>query len=239
MLAAAWQIVGSLMQRANKKQREQRLRELAAQRETSVLRSGAPMPPPARPAEDLAARRRAQLEELRQRRAGRQQPQQPRGLSAGGPATIAPPGLPSAHASQSGQAAPLPIPPQLRRPPGPVVARQSRPAQQQIPRPGQPIPRPPSRPQPQARPTAAPVTTRPRPQMPAPHDEDPRLETVEPPRARVAPAAAKKPPEPAAGRLARVSRQDLTPQTLRRLIVLREILDPPVSMRDQEVWQRM
>ncbi len=217
VLAAAWQIVGSLIQRANRKQREERLRELATQREAQLpSRAGVPMLPSPGLADDLAARRRAQIEELRQRRAGRQQPQQRPGLHIGaGPPTL-----------------------QRTPPRGPVIARQPRPAQPA----GRPMPT--LRPPPQSRPKAPPVISRPRP-VPPPAMEAPPppveevVETVVMAPSRPAPAAAKKQPEPGAARLSRLSRRDLTPQTLRSLIVLREILDPPVSEREHEVWQRM
>lgn len=65
---------------------------------------------------------------------------------------------------------------------------------------------------------------------------------AEPPPGAFEPApprvAGAKPAEAAPGRR-RITRQDLSPQSLRKLILLREILDPPVSLRDEEVWQRM
>ncbi|MGB9623743.1 MAG: hypothetical protein ACPMAQ_02680 [Phycisphaerae bacterium] len=40
----------------------------------------------------------------------------------------------------------------------------------------------------------------------------------------------------APGPAPRAIRLDLTPTRLREMIVLREILDPPVSMRDESSW---
>lgn len=228
VLMAAWQAVSSLIERATKKQQEQRLRELAAQRQRQMAgrggeqRAGTRAAPAAGPgpgpgriatpptagrarsvvdrAEALAERRRAQLEELRRRRATRQGPAQLRPTATPAPAS---PGLP----------APVQVTRPVRRPPATPPAR-----------PGRPQPAPASRP-------------RPRPQILAePHETEARQSPAEQPRGRAAPP----PQRPAARRIGLAEGGERTGRhLLRKMVLYKEILDPPVSLRDRAVWERL
>ncbi len=226
-----------LIERANKKQQEQRMREAAPgrqrseqrapeQRSSQGLQTAQRRPQPGRDREqDLASRRKAQLEELRRRRQGR---------SAVGPA-------PSHRAPAPARA---PAPPPLRRPGGASPKPASRPAAPASVRPAPVLrrdrPSPQPFPQPQARPQARPhVLPTPAPPFSAPAAPLPH-KTASP---AVAVTAHKRQEEQAyalsgAPRTARSLLFGESPggveaqaAALRRLVVLKEILDPPVALR--------
>jgi hypothetical protein len=178
ILIVLWQVVSRLVERAAAKERERKLAEAARARQGAAA-PAAPAAPPAAPSgADLAARRRAQIEELRRRRAAQ----------AGVPAP-APVAVPKAL-----RTAPPPVPP-LRGVPvqRPAVARRRPPA-------------PPAPPPAAAEPVEEPVI--------ALLEESPPV------------------PAPPARRPASILRGALDRQSLRRTVVLREILDAPVALRD-------
>ena len=226
---AVWQVISTVIEKATKKQQEQRLRELAAQRQRQLSARGGghqPSPLEARPApavaaksalervEDLASRRRAQLDELRRRRAARK----------GGPAELrtAGPQTPRRPAAARPAPAPAPAPtnpfqaPPQRRP-GPAIPQtvsvgRSHPA---------PVPQAPrQRPQPQARPQEAPTVRR----LVRPEPTEPRVRASRPPRQR--PSIV-------------IGNELLGPNLLRKMVIYKEILDLPVSLRHHQVWDRV
>jgi len=115
LLLGVWQIVGSLIEKAGKKQQEQRLKDLAAQRGRQAGGQGQSQPAPTtKPrtlidrAEALAARRREQLAQLRQRRTGQkpgvQQPTTPAPRAGPAPAATPQPGQRQISQLQPGRA---------------------------------------------------------------------------------------------------------------------------------------
>lgn len=230
----AWQVLGSLAERLNKKPQEQRLKDLAEQRRRQAAGRRTESGP-----DDLAARRQAQIQELRARHVGsRAEPQLhvPTGPSA---ATSAPPAA----------RMPFPVP---SRPAIPRPSQRSAPQQLQarigaaVPSPARgpvgiaPVPRHPAR---------QPTAQRPQTAMPAP-----AAPPLAPPLAmsgaelqtllQLARSAQEQRPQPPASpqHLGHpLFGADDTPraQTLRRMIVLKELLDLPVSLRDRDVWDKL
>ncbi len=162
-------------------------------------------------AQQLAERRKAQLDELRsrrQRRAGAQQQQQhPQARIGSG----------SSHTTPS--------------------AFRSTPPQ----RPQQPTPAKPQRVviRPSAQPKPAPVSR----SVFAEHSEHTRadIQRLHGKRAQLGEAAASTPYKPT--RITPTSSildsGELTPELLRRMVVLKEIFDRPVALRDSEIWDRL
>ena len=231
----AWQVLGSLAERLNKKPQEQRLKDLAEQRRRQAAGRRTESGP-----DDLVARRRAQIEELRARHVGsRAGPPMPvstdpsTGPSAPQPAPMPSPGPSRPAIPRPGQRS---APQQLQARTGPAV----------LPSPARgpvgiaPVPRHPA-----AQPTAQ-RPQRPQATMPAPAAPPPlamsgaELQTL----LQLARSAQERRPQPPA------SPQHLghplfgaddipRAQTLRRMIVLKELLDLPVSLRDRDVWDKL
>ena len=196
-------VIGSLLERSTKAKQEARLRQMGARRAGPT--GGAPVAQDpvslGDRARELAARRRAQLEELRQRRTQRQTPSSQGGVIArtGG----SPPTAPQTRPTRFQPPAPPQRPVLRRRPPAPVsVARMPQPPRTAVePPPGRPI--------------------------------TPRQEIPATRRSEANPYALRtKAIEPLLG--VRGSRIEL----LRKMIVLKEILDPPVALREQQGWER-
>ena len=227
VLVGAWQVVGSLAEKAGKKKQQQRLKDLATQRQGQLGAPRASQPPPARSvAETLASRRRAQLEELRRRRAG-QQPTQVR-TQASGAAIRTGPGLapaPMAPPPTVGRPTPFQAPPPAaRRGPQPVPVP-SRSAQPPAPAPQRGIPSP--------RPVPRPVR-----REPVPSAQPPAEVPVQDVR-RLVPDAVITPKAPPRRRpLIPFGSEELGPALLRKMVMYREILDPPVCLRERQVWER-
>ena len=212
LLIVGIQVVGSLLEKHNKKQQERRLREAGS----AHKRGPAPETTlPSRPVdrrETLAARRRGQLEELRGRLQGR---------------------------SVATRTPPTAAPPSPRRPASPPTARSPFPAARPAP------PKPAPRPRPAARPV--PAAARPaRLRVPPPRPpEVPKREEV---RALV-PAAldSAQPASDVYGAKERKRHPLFSPfptganrgQLLRRMVVLKELLEPPVALRERDVWDRV
>ncbi len=147
----AWQVLSSLGERLNKKPQEQRLKDLAEQRRRQVAarrtESGA---------DDLAARRRAQIQELRARHVGsRAEPQLHVPTTGPSAATTAPPAARTPFPMPSRPAARQPsqryAPQQLQARTGPAVLSPARPPVGVAPLPRRSAPQPtaqrPQRPQ--------------------------------------------------------------------------------------------
>ena len=158
--------------------------------------------------EQLIARRQAQLEELRQRREHRRTGQSPQ-------ARIGPASTPTP---------PRPSPTVFRAPPPQPSRRVTRPTTAQ-PSASLPSAARPARTQPPQRrrvsegPAAQPVERK---RLTGLHAE---------PAASARPTAAPKP-------FLSLDAQTITPQLLRRLVVLKEIFDPPVALRNRDIWDR-
>lgn len=220
LLLGAWQIVGSLIERANKKQQEAKLRELASHRQKHAAAPTATTPPgrPADRAEALAARRRAQLEELRRRRAGRQ----PRTQITPGVATPQPGPAPTPAGMRTAPRAVSRPPARRPAPPAPPTRTAARFPTQRVPT------------RPTARPPAPPVERQPEQTPPPVVGESEVHRLVLPDEAPAAPKRAR-----SATTVPSLSGTALTPTAMRRLILLREVLDPPVSLREHQVWERV
>ncbi|MHC5006383.1 MAG: hypothetical protein ACYTGF_03380 [Planctomycetota bacterium] len=236
LLLGVWQVVGSLIEKAGKKQQAQRLKDIAAQRGHQTGEQGRSQPAPrttprAAPAPDraeaLAARRREQLEQLRQRRAGQKPGAQP-------PTTARPTARPTpAAASQPGQRQISLLQPgrvQTTQQPATVIRRAGT-----QPRTAPPTSSPPRRTTVRPTPERA-VTPQPAPaqqQEPAPIEGESSTRRVvkdvvvapEDPRTRHLPVPF-------------VPGEPLGPHLLRQMVLFREILEPPVSIRDRPVWER-
>ncbi len=185
-LVITWQLVGRLIQRAAAKERQRKLAEMArSPRQQPAGAPAAAQPAPAHQSsgQDLAARRRAQIEELRQRRETRL-----------GPASPAPVQRPRPVARPVVRPVGIPIPP---RPPTPA-------------RPPAPL-RPPA-------PVRPPSPARP------PPPEEPADEPMS--------LLEEMPSTPPARRPATILGEKFDRSSLRRVAVLREFLDPPVSLRE-------
>ncbi|MHC4080657.1 MAG: hypothetical protein ACYS15_02280 [Planctomycetota bacterium] len=232
LLLGVWQIVGTLIEKAGKKQQEQRLKDLAAQRERQVGARGQSQPAPRTTprtatdrAEALAARRREQLEQLRKRRAAQKpgvQPPTPTAQPA--PAAASQPGQRQISRLQPGRV-------QTTQQPATVIRRAGT-----QPRSAPPTSSPPRRTT--VRPTPERVVRRrpapAQPQEPAPGEGESSTRRVvgdvelaaKAPRMRHLP-------------LPFVPGEPLGPHLLRQMVLFREILEPPVSLRDRQVWERL
>jgi hypothetical protein len=235
LLLGVWQVIGSLIEKAGKKQQEQRLKDLAAQRGRQTGGGGQSQPAPRTTpgtltdrVEALAARRREQLEQLRQRRAGQRpiagQPTTPTPTAGPAPAPPSQAGRRQISQLQPGRAKTLFTP-------VPVVRR---PATQ--PRTGTPAPVPQRR-----------VTVRPTPERvvsprPAPaRQQEPAPIEGESSTHRIVMDAAEAPKAPRQRHrpVPFVFGEPLGPHLLRQMVLFREILEPPVSLRDRQVWERV
>ncbi|MCH8152678.1 MAG: hypothetical protein IH830_09945 [Planctomycetes bacterium] len=230
----AWRLLGSLGEQLNKKQQENRLKDLAEQRRRQVA---ARRTEPG--TDDLAARRRAQLQELRAREVGSRA--EPQLHVSAGPST-ATTALPAARAPfplPSRPAAPRPseryAPQQLQARSGPAGPSPARPPVGVA-----PVPRRP------ARQATAQRLQRPQATMPAPAAPPPltTIATESQTLLQLARSAQELRPQlPASPQHLGhpLFGADDTPraQTLRRMIVLKELLDLPVSLRDRDVWDKL
>ncbi len=197
VLLGLWQLIGSVAERATKKQQNLRVSDLAAQRRRQQTTAGrttaggpalrATEPVAADRAGELAARRKAQLDELRRRR---------------GQVTARAPSQPPARTR--------PVPAMRRPAASPVV-----------------VPRRPPTATPQARPVPPPPRRK---RSIVRSTEDPRrLQTTR------AVAEVKGPRTLALPGLGEVP-MDRT--LLRRMILYREILEPPIALREVQSWER-
>ena len=218
VLLGLWQFIGSLAERATKKQQDQRVSDLTAQRrkqqvaarrtEVGGTARGATAPVAADRAGELAARRKAQLDELRRRRGAATA--QPAARTRPAPTTLRP-ALPPTTLRPA-------LPP--TRPPmaPPVAAPQVLPA--------------PVRHQPAAKPQARRATP--------PQKLPIRLveRSTETPRRKpdtgisVEVEGARKLTLPGLGDVP----MDRT--LLRRMVLYHEILEPPIALREVQSWER-
>ena len=224
VLLGLWHVIGSLAEKAAKKQQEQRLKGQGSPQQ----RSGLGRHPGTSPASttlvdragELAARRKAQLDELRRRRASHQQP------AAGSSPAILRPTLPAAQ------------PPSVLQRTGPQVvsvSRAVRPPPQAPARPGPAriAPRPEAIPPARPKPGPGPKPPGQRPVSKTEHDRS--LHAL----GRAKPA--RKQPQAVTGRhltLPGLADEPIGPALLRRMVMYREILDTPVALRDQQIWER-
>ncbi|MCZ6850252.1 MAG: hypothetical protein O7F17_01265 [Planctomycetota bacterium] len=230
----AWQVLGSLAERLNKKPQEQRLKDLAEQRRRQAAGRRTESGP-----DDLVARRRAQIEELRARHVGSRAEPQMHVSTDPSTATSAPPAARMPFPVPSRPAIPRPsqrsAPQQLQARTGPAV----------LPSPARgpvgiaPVPRHPA-PQPTAQRPQRPQATMPAPAAPPLAMSGAELQTL----LQLARSAQEQRPQPPASpqHLGHpLFGADDTPraQTLRRMIVLKELLDLPVSLRDRDVWDKL
>jgi hypothetical protein len=234
VLLGVWQVVGSLIEKAGKKQQEQRLKDLAAERGRQAGGRGQSQPAPrttpraaADRAEALAARRREQLEQLRQRRAGQkpgvQQPRTPAPRTAPAPAAAPQTGRRQISQLQPGRV-------QTTQQPATVIRRAGT-----QPRTAPPAPPPPRRTT--VRPTPGRVVAPP--PAPAGQQEPAPIEGESSTRRVVKDVAvAPKAPRQRHLPLPFVPGEPLGPHLLRQMVLFREILEPPVSLRDRQVWER-
>lgn len=247
--ALAWQVVVAIMNERAKKQQEARLREAARQRRMAgqTGHAGASTPPsfnapttmePAPPTgrgQSLAQRRQAQLDELRRRRQQQIEELRRREQVAQTP-TSTPPVSPSSQ-SRLSPSMPSPLPSAPRQAPRPAQAKQATPA--------------PTR----GRPVGSARPARPDSRKKVIEPEGPAKTLVDLSKPSTEPSAyAQKPVDPSKGvqavrpasptTLAGVSRAkrgtDLgvllggglkDAASLRRAILLKEILDPPIALR--------
>jgi hypothetical protein len=249
------QVVAAIAQKGAKEKQKQRMREVAEQRRREVAaRQGARPAPPdsgravmeatpesARPGgrQDLAARRKAQLEELRRRRAGRG-PSPTRASVGKAPGQAAP----QRPARMTPKPTPTPPKPEIRtvradlrgvreaeerarRERHPEQARQPRPARKarqgrQVRRQRQAAPTPPPIPEPQP--------TRRRGAVPSSGAHGTVRPTSEGEIGRGREATQRR-----AHHVAALRSQLQDRAVLRDLFLLKEMLDPPVSMREQHL----
>ena len=244
LLVLGWWAVQAIVSAMAKKQEQQRQRELAERRRQIESQAGGGMtsagqrPPTAisqpRPAtrDDLAARRQAQLEELRRRRM-----QQARG-GAGAPATARVP----AQRTPSAPTVPGNVPPTF-------PSRSKIPGIAKAPPPRGPVKQPVrvgGRPPQPIRPATAP----PKPARQPIHKELHGLSDIPDVikaggiRPTVAPTdigvpisaiPGTKKAKPAAINVGGIKQRLGDPKALRELFVMKELLDPPVALRDQPV----
>lgn len=219
VLLLAWQVIGAIIEQAAKKKQAERLKA-QAQRQQDTARSGEMPPPPAQPSrpggmtaqqriEAIAERRKKQLEELQRRRQARKAG--PAGLdvstqSAPTPTTVRSPvsSIPNLDVG---------IAPGGRERMGPQGTTD------------------------QTQQAKAPDTTRaPRQRRasrpePVPVPKQPTAPKIKDPRSRVK-VAAERDVEHAEASKAAVFRERLgSPESLRQVMILKELLDPPVSLR--------
>ena len=243
VLWAAWQLVGSLVEKAGKKQQDQRLKELTAQRQRQLaaqagrpagagLSGGGGAEGPrgtgvADRLEGLAARRKAQLEELRRRRTARH----PGTAQQGSPPVVLRPTRTPMSTPGMGRSFPT------QRAPQPVPIARSAPPVRRVPR------------QPPVPPTTAPPPTPPVGRgaplgTPAQRVVTPEVRRKVQPEPRLGPHsvfAHTKKISTAPSRRRRPAVHGGEPidrALLRKMIVYREILDPPLALRAEQVWER-
>lgn len=223
LVLGLWHVIGTFAEKAAKKQ------QLKAQG-SQQLRPSARRHPGESPtsttlvdrAGELAARRKAQLEELRRRRASHHMP-----AAGSSPVTLRPTLAGAQTPLVPGRTVPQAIPvARAARPPQPVPARiapaRIAPAPQARSAPGS-IPKPRTRP----RLTSQPAESK--------TEYDRSLHAL----------GRKKPveePSPTAGRrhlsLPGLRDEPIGPTMLRRMVMYREILDTPIALRDQQIWER-
>lgn len=207
-----------------------RARDAIEKRELEMLRTGRDPSQEAAPAparqetavgiDEAAARREAQLRELRRRAAARSQP--------GGGAVFVPP-RPGGHTGARG---PILIIPGSTGPTVPQPARAAQPARtSSAPRPTgrQIVPTPLPIPRQAGRSRATPRKPPPLQQRPAPHDHDDGESVVHTLISDISHPQA--PPTAEPDRRAGPAKFTLSPSDLRRAVILREIFDPPLSER--------
>jgi len=224
VLLGLWHVIGSLAEKAAKKQQEQRLKGQGSPQQRSAVRqhpgtSSASTTLVDR-AGELAARRKAQLEELRRRRAGHQQP------TAGPSTATLRPTLPSAQPPSVFQrTAPQAIPVSRAVRPPPQAPARLGPARL-APAP-QPVPAARAKPEPGPRP--------PRERSVSKAEFDRSLHAL----GRAKKAGTQ--PQTVTRRhlsLPGLADEPIGPALLRRMVMYREILDTPVALRDQQIWER-
>ncbi len=251
LLIIVSQVVRAIMDRANKSQQEQRLRETAAQRQRQPQSRGASQPMTEAPdrAAQLAARRRSQLQELRRRAVtgtGLQAGPQPTLLGTPTrtptrtptlPTTRAPTHTPTSRPTRT--PTPFGVPPQGRPPqgrgvPGPPAAT-----------PGGPMARPPRvAPRPAPRPTVSTTAAQARQREAllaavAARKRDEETPEVRDPRRVKASTVQEEAYDISATKRHPLFRgEKRTPELLRKMVVLKELLEPPVSLREQQAWER-
>jgi hypothetical protein len=212
VLMGLWQFIGSIAERASKKQQDQRVSDLTAQRRRQQASArGAPTGRTDRPqtgpvvvdrAGDLAARRKAQLDELRRRRGV--QTGQPAARTRPTPATL----RPVQTTPRPVAAAPVAVPQR----PAPPVRRQ-----------------PAARPRPQVR-RSAPQPERATRQV--------KRQTVLPGRSLVTRKIVVEAKETRDLTLPGLGDVPMDRTLLRRMMLYREILEPPIALREVQTWER-
>ncbi len=234
LAVVAWQVLGSLGERLKKKPQEHRLKDLAEQRRHQVAARRT-----ASGADDLVARRRAQIQELRARHVSSRTEPQLHVSTGPSTTTTAPPAARTPFPLTSRPAARQPIqryaPQQLQARTGPAVLSPAR----------GPVGTAPVSRRPARQPTAQ-RPQRPQAAMPAPASPPPltTIGTESQTLLQLARSAQEQRPQPLA------SPQHLghplfgaddapRAQTLRRMIVIKELLDLPVSLRDRDVWDKL
>ena len=210
VLMGLWQFIGSIAERATKKQQDQRVTDLTAQRRRQQM--GARRTAAGRPTEratepvvvdragDLAVRRKAQLDELRRRS----------GVQTAQPAARTKPAMVTLRPVRTTQR-PVAAPP---------VAVPQRPA-------------PPVRRQPSARPQV-------RRSAPPPERATRPVErqTALPGRTLVTHKAVVEAKETRNLTLPRLGDVPMDRTLLRRMMLYREILEPPLALREVQSWER-
>ncbi len=205
LIIIAANVIGPILQKRNQKARKQRQQGL--DRLGSPTQRSAASRPPSSPGssrlEQLAARRQAQLEELRGRSEQRRSAVSTSQARIGPASSATPATRPSAFRAP----APQPKRPVTRPAPArPSVTRKTRP---------QPVPRRTV----SKKPAAQPV-------------ERKRLVDLHAkPAASARPKAASRP-------FLSLDARTITPQLLRRLVVLKEIFDAPIALRNRDIWDR-
>lgn len=219
LLLGVWQVIGSIAEKAAKKQREQRLKGQASpQREPAARRHPGTTPASTTlvdRAEQLAARRKDQLEELRRRRATRHHP----GAASAGSAPVT-----LLRASRTVQ--PLPT----LGPATPQAIAAGRAVRTAPPAPVRPAPPGPSRPVPEPRPAEQHAVSK------TEFDRGlhalGRAKSVKPVTKSLSTATDRH------LRLPGLAGEPIGPALLRKIVLYREILDIPVALRDQQTWER-
>ncbi len=229
LLVGVWQFIGSLVEKATKKQQDKRVKDLTAQRGRQQMagqRVTGQRAAGAAPASiavvgdrasELAARRKAQLDELRRRRTG--QSPQPTGGASPSPATLRPtqpPTQPPTHRQTQ---------PQTRPPSRTPVTRQTAPAR--------PVPsQKPARRRPAPRPTARPSKQPESPRRLQPLQRSAGHPLIETHKETVEATGSRTLRLPAVGDV------PMDKLLLRRMMLYREILEPPIALREVQSWER-
>ena len=212
LLIVVANVVGSFMQKRSEQAKKQRLQGIG-ESGSPAQRTATPGPPAANPGqsrlERLAARRQAQLEQLRGRR------EQRRSATSTQQARIGP---------ASSSTIPVARPTAFRTP---------------APQPTRSVARPAAARGSVTLPSAA-KKSRPQPTQRRRVSRQPATQPVErkglgalhaEPTVRVTTKAAPKP-------FLSLDGQSITPQLLRRLVVLKEIFDAPIALRNRDIWDR-